>query len=315
MTTISSPTPYPIGDVNAYLVKGDTLTLIDAGTKTPEALAAIEYGIKGAGYALRDIEQVLVTHHHPDHIGWVDAFPNAELLGHAYNDVWLQADAAFLQSVVPFYEQQYVMQGVPTNLANELIGRRRTKKYETYRPLTQVLEDGDIIPGHPHLKAVFTPGHARSHFIFVNEKENCAFGGDLLLPTVASNPLIEPPLDKGEFRTKSMLQYNESLKRLQQYNVQTLYPGHGDIIQNPNVLIEERLARLHKQAMRLLTFVSDTPQSVFELTAKYYANIYLKQLALTLSKTMGVIDYLVDLGMVHESVSQQGVFVYTCSNK
>ena len=28
------PTPYAVGDVNAFLVKGDTLTLFDAGPKT-----------------------------------------------------------------------------------------------------------------------------------------------------------------------------------------------------------------------------------------------------------------------------------------
>ena len=31
------PTPYAVGDVNAFLVKGDALTLFDAGPKTEEA--------------------------------------------------------------------------------------------------------------------------------------------------------------------------------------------------------------------------------------------------------------------------------------
>ena len=35
------PTPFAVGDVNAYLVKGDALTLIDAGPKTDEALIAL----------------------------------------------------------------------------------------------------------------------------------------------------------------------------------------------------------------------------------------------------------------------------------
>ncbi len=36
------PTPYEIGDVNAFLVKGDALTLFDAGPKTSEALRGFE---------------------------------------------------------------------------------------------------------------------------------------------------------------------------------------------------------------------------------------------------------------------------------
>ena len=28
---LTLPTPFPVGDVNAYLIKGDRLTLVDAG--------------------------------------------------------------------------------------------------------------------------------------------------------------------------------------------------------------------------------------------------------------------------------------------
>lgn len=34
---ISIPTPFAVGDVNVYLLKGEALTLIDAGPKTREA--------------------------------------------------------------------------------------------------------------------------------------------------------------------------------------------------------------------------------------------------------------------------------------
>ena len=78
---IEIPTPYPVGDVNAFVVKGDALTIFDVGPKTTEAYEALKWGIHAAGYQLKDIEQVVLTHHHPDHAGWVDAFPHAEILG------------------------------------------------------------------------------------------------------------------------------------------------------------------------------------------------------------------------------------------
>ena len=89
------PTPFAVGDVNAFLIKGDTLSLVDAGPKTPEAYEALKHGIKEAGYAFNDIEQVILTHHHPDHAGWIDAFDKAKVLGHTYNDLWLKRDEAF----------------------------------------------------------------------------------------------------------------------------------------------------------------------------------------------------------------------------
>ena len=93
---ISIPTPFAVGDVNSFLVKGDALSLIDAGPKTPEAYEALKHGLNEAGYTFTDIEQVFLTHHHPDHAGWIDAFENATVLGHPYNNLWLKRDEAFL---------------------------------------------------------------------------------------------------------------------------------------------------------------------------------------------------------------------------
>ncbi|MER2010644.1 MAG: MBL fold metallo-hydrolase, partial [Psychrobacillus sp.] len=42
------PTPFAVGDVNAYLIKGDVLTLVDAGPKTEQALVALKNGINEA---------------------------------------------------------------------------------------------------------------------------------------------------------------------------------------------------------------------------------------------------------------------------
>ncbi|MCA9725742.1 MAG: MBL fold metallo-hydrolase, partial [Kurthia sp.] len=63
---IETPTPFAVGSVNCHLLKGDALSIVDVGTKTDEALEAIRAGLKQEGYRLEDIEQVILTHHHPD---------------------------------------------------------------------------------------------------------------------------------------------------------------------------------------------------------------------------------------------------------
>lgn len=309
--TVVTPTPYPVGDVNVYVLKGDALSIVDAGDKIPEALEALKFGIREIGYELRDIEQVIITHHHPDHVGWIDAFPNAAVVGHSYNDFWLKAEPQFLDYAFEFYIEQLAMQGVPGTFVEEAAKQRQFIEDVASRPLTHVLEDGDAVPGHPNLKAIYTPGHALSHYIFFDEKERRAIGGDLLLPHVTPNPLIEPPAIQGEPRSKSLLDYNASLKLLERLELEKLYPGHGGIIQNPNNLIEERNMRQQKQAKRLLSFASNVPQSVFELNAKFYASIFKVELVLTLSKTQGYIDLLVDYGMLQEELGEEGIFKYS----
>src|SRR5215207_5644484 len=66
------PIPLPlahVGSVNAWLLIGNPVTLIDTGPRDDAALAALEDGLRPAGLRVEDIELVLATHHHLDHVG------------------------------------------------------------------------------------------------------------------------------------------------------------------------------------------------------------------------------------------------------
>src|SRR5690349_19799193 len=64
------PIPLPqVGSVNAWLLRGDPVTVVDTGPRSDEALDALERGLRVRGLALEDVELVLGTHHHHDHVG------------------------------------------------------------------------------------------------------------------------------------------------------------------------------------------------------------------------------------------------------
>src|SRR6476659_9886164 len=66
------PIPLPlahVGSVNAWLLRGEPLTLIDTGPRDDAALAALEAGLREHGLRVEDLELVLLTHHHVDHVG------------------------------------------------------------------------------------------------------------------------------------------------------------------------------------------------------------------------------------------------------
>ena len=70
---IPTPTPFPVGDINSYLVfppaGSESLTLVDTGVRSPESFEALRRGLKEFGFRLEQIERILVTHAHPDHFG------------------------------------------------------------------------------------------------------------------------------------------------------------------------------------------------------------------------------------------------------
>lgn len=302
------PTPYAVGDVNAFLVKGDTLTLFDAGPKTEEAYEAIKWGLRGAGYEMKDIEQVVLTHHHPDHAGWIDAFLHAEILGHHYVDYWMKKEPEFLAYQDRFFAKQLFEQGVPEKYIPRIIKVKGEIELFGTIPLTGYLKEGDEVPGHPGLMVYETPGHAQSHLIFIDEKTRECIGGDLLLERTSSNPLIEPPVDLTMERPKSLLQYNASLKRLRELNVSKIYSGHGGEITEIASLIDDRLERQKQRAQKVYNILVN-PQTNFEVTTQLFERIYQQQLGLTLSETLGQLDYLVDEELAEIEI-HDGIYTY-----
>ena len=307
---IEIPTPYAVGDVNAFIVKGDALSIFDVGPKTMEAYDALKWGIRAAGYDLKDIEQVVLTHHHPDHTGWVDAFPHAEIIGHAYLDKWLQHDEDFLRYHEQFYKAQLYEHGVPREYIQSNVHVRGELELVGERPLTHIVCDGDEVPGHPGLKAIETLGHAQSHFIFWSEQTQYVIGGDLLLDKITPNPLIEPPLDRTLSRPKSLLQYNDSLEILKQLPVKKMYTGHGADLEQIPYLIEKRMERQRQQSMNVLALMGDETVTAVQLTKRLYPAIYQRQLGLTMSKTLGHLDYLEANGFVTGEKNDEGVYLF-----
>lgn len=304
------PTPFAVGDVNAYLLKDDSLSLFDAGPKTPEAYEALERGIKAAGYSFKDIEQVFLTHHHPDHAGWIDAFPQAKVYGHVYNDLWLTRDPAFFVYHDEFYLERLKEEGVPEKYHSWVEKMKRPVAFLGNRPLDVTLEEGDSLPGHPGWTVVETLGHAQSHVSFWHAENKEMIGGDHILEKISSNPLIEPPLDASAGRPQAMLQYNESLRKILAMPVEKIYSGHGNEVVNVHALITHRLEKQHDRAMKVYAMIAEQPLTIFELTQKLFPSVYEKELGLTLSETIGQVDYLLAEGLAIESRDQNGVFSY-----
>ncbi|WP_027407688.1 MBL fold metallo-hydrolase [Anoxybacteroides tepidamans] len=294
---ITVPTPFAVGDVNMYVIKGERLTLVDAGVKTEEAWQAFTKQLAEIGYEPTDIEQVVITHHHPDHVGLLDYLPKSiPVIGHPKAKPWISKDPQFFAWDGRYFDQFLIECGVSRAFFAKLPNVRSSLRYSCERSLDVAVGEGDQIAGLPDWTVIETPGHAQSHIVLYREKDGFMIGGDHLLATISSNPLLEPPIEEGAERPKPLLQYNDSLRKLLHYEISKVVTGHGADVTDVPALVEKRLEKQKERAGHVLEMLRERPMTVFDVCRQLFSSVYEKEFLLTMSETIGQLDYLEHVG-------------------
>src|SRR4051812_27697194 len=99
---------FPVGAVNCYLVFGEKLTLIDTGSNLPENMNILIKGLGERELTIQDIDQVLLTHHHLDHVGLLERILEVHpipVLGHPNCRPWLKQEPALMNHYLEFSHQ------------------------------------------------------------------------------------------------------------------------------------------------------------------------------------------------------------------
>ncbi|MED2941293.1 MBL fold metallo-hydrolase [Bacillus swezeyi] len=306
---ISLPTPFAVGDVNIYLIKGEALTLIDAGPKTKEAADVLKNRLSGLGFTLSDIDQVVLTHHHADHVGLLDEFPDGvKIIGHPFNEPYISKNPVFIENQQSFFTYLFKQLGVPVDMGLLSLTVKRSYRFSCQRSLTETILEGSQIDGLEGWRVLETPGHASSHIVLFHEGNGSMIGGDLLLKPSSSNPLLEMP-QTSEKRQAPLLDYVASLKRLLELPVRVMFPGHGEKITAIQELIARRLEKQQNRAEEVYRLLAESPQTAFELCRKLFPAVYEKELFLTMSETVGQLDDLESRGRM-TSNEKDGILYY-----
>ncbi len=94
----------------------------------------------------------------------------------------------------------------------------------------RVLADGDKLETDEFvIEAVHTPGHASNHMCYRHVKTNWLFTGDHIIE--GSTVVINPP-------DGDMAHYMESLDKVKALRLSALLPGHGELIDDPDGVID-----------------------------------------------------------------------------
>ncbi|MFC1532621.1 MBL fold metallo-hydrolase [Thermodesulfobacteriota bacterium] len=178
---------------NTYLIEGEKTVLIDPGHY--HLLSHIDERLSELSLSLQEIDLVVITHAHPDHMEGIKAFLDSETLisiGESEMDA--------IKKAAPRYGKAL---GI------------------SYNKIDILLQEGDLKIGNSMFQVINAPGHSPGSICLYWPDKKALFTGDVVFNQGIGR--TDLPGGNGQL-------LKESIKKISMLDVEYLLPGHGDII-------------------------------------------------------------------------------------
>jgi glyoxylase-like metal-dependent hydrolase (beta-lactamase superfamily II) len=308
ITCMPIPTPFAVGRVNCYLIDDAPLTLVDTGPNSGKALDELEQALAAHGRRVEDIELVLITHQHMDHLGLAQIVARragADIAGLDKLVPWAAEYGRNMAADDDFADELMLRHGIPEDVRYALRAVAATfRAWGAAATVTRPLTDGGVLELRDRTFRVHhRPGHSPTDTVFVDESTGLALGGDHLIKHISSNPLITRPLDDaGAGRPQALVTYLDSMARTREMDLALVLSGHGEPVTDHRTLIDERFRMHERRAEKLRRLIEERPRTAYELAHAMWGNVAVTQAYLTLSEVLGHTDLLINDGRVREVV-------------
>jgi glyoxylase-like metal-dependent hydrolase (beta-lactamase superfamily II) len=304
--------------VNCYLIEDEPLTLLDAGPNSATSLTALEAALREHGHRIEDLERIVVTHQHIDHIGLVQIVAErsgAEVCALDRLAPWLADYRREMEENDRFSAEIMLRNGIPEDVVHALRAVSASfRAWGAAAHVTRPLAEGELLEfASRSWRVLHRPGHSPSDTVFWDEDSGELFGGDHLIKRISSNPLISKPLplprgdgdatgtlDAAPQRPRALMSYLDSLQRTREMELSVVYAGHGEPIEDHRELIDERFRMHERRAEKLYGLIEQQPRNAYELAQEMWGNVAVTQAFLTLSEVLGHVDLLIEAGRVAE---------------
>ncbi len=309
------PLPMALDHVNVYaLDDGDGWTVIDTGFASKRSRAIWNTLLDGP-LAGRPVTRLIVTHHHPDHVGLAGWFITKGADLHMPRTGWLMARMLTMDlqeratsETLEFYkragmdETEFEKRKTdrPFNFADCVVplpvGYARLKEGET---ITMGGRIWDIRMGD---------GHAPEHATFWSRDDNLVIGGDQLLPSISANLGVYPT----EPEADPVTDWIASCERLAPFarDDQLVLGGHKLPFTGLPLRISQMIENHHGALARLLDHLTE-PRTAGECFAPLFKrSIGSGEYGLALVEAVAHLNHLHQTGKAVRELTDQGAWVY-----
>ncbi|MBW1785701.1 MAG: MBL fold metallo-hydrolase [Deltaproteobacteria bacterium] len=178
---------------NTIFIDGHTRILIDPGHD--HLFGHVRDGLLDLGLAPADMDLVLITHGHPDHMEGIKSFSGTKAQVAMHSVEW-----DFVKRLAPHYGNAIGMQDFEPHI---------------------LLGEGDMKVGDINFQVLHSPGHSPGSVCLYWPEEKVLITGDVVFNQGIGR--TDLPGGSGE-------QLKESIERIAALDVAFLLPGHGDMV-------------------------------------------------------------------------------------
>ena len=255
----------PLGKTYSYLLS-DAGTLIDTGIPSDDGLDALEAQLSTLGLGLSDIEKILVTHMHTDHVGLIDRIQEKTAV-----------TVVALEEAVNVHQQwEKTRETAFEDTRDEIAawgGSQFLKLFSQYehvfrRPrwrlkIDETIADGERLRiGSHSLEAFWTPGHAREHLCLHDAEKEIFFSGDHVLQKITSHISHHTYLEGDPLGD-----YLESLNRVRDLPVKIVLPGHERIFHDLAGRVSALEAHHERRCGEIIAALGGGAETVFAVSS------------------------------------------------
>ncbi|HEY0757030.1 MAG TPA: MBL fold metallo-hydrolase [Ktedonobacteraceae bacterium] len=316
---ITIPIPFPLRTVNVYALVGSAgWVLIDAGMGTPEARAAFAAGLERAGLSVANLQALVLTHHHPDHIGLsgeLQEQSGARVYMHAIDErslriIWDGTMPERFGRVSHFFQQHGLEN---THLWYTQTDPKAVRSILNVPPheMFTLVEDGERLElADENYRVIWVPGHSDGQIVFFRERDGIFLAADHVLPRITPNVGLYSQGD----RMNPLDDYLNSLHKVEKLPASLVLPGHGEPFEGLGTRVREIIHHHDERLAQVMNLLKEGPRNAADLTRSMFPNRRLENhemLRMAVAEILAHLEYLRLQGKLKQEHTEQDIILYT----